>query len=93
MSLLEYYQNLDSHPFTGRHTLNQPIKVKIKEDEQCVHFFDGTEGYEQEKNLTLGKVYEIYAVEGFGDVADAFVKGDNGEETPLMIDIFEEVKQ
>lgn len=92
MSLLEHYQNLDSHPFTGRHTLSQPIKVKIKEAEPVIHFFDGTEGYEQEKNLTLGKVYEIYAVEGFGDVADAFVKGDNGEEVSVMIDMFEEVK-
>lgn len=93
MSLLQHYQNLDSHPFTGRHNLSQPIKVKIKEnDEHVVHFFDGTEGYEQEKNLTLGKVYEIYAVEGFGDGADAFVKGDDGKETSVMIDMFEEVK-
>jgi len=91
MNELEYYQDLDEHPFTGTRVLRRPIKARIKNIEHIQHFFDGSEGYRQVKDLTIGKTYEIYAVEGFRDVADAMFKNDKGEETRVMIDWFETV--
>jgi len=91
MSELEYYQDLDTHPFTGKRVLRRPIRARIKATEHILHFFDGSEGYYQVKDLTIGKTYEIKAVEGFGDVADALFENDKGEETRAMIGWFEAV--
>ena len=91
MSELEHYQDLDDHPFTGKRVLRSTIRARIKDIEHIRHFFDGSEGYHQVKDLTIGKTYEIYAVEGFGDVADALFKNDKGKETRVMIDWFEDV--
>ena len=84
---------MDSHPFVGRRTVNPPIRVRLKDNKHIRRFFDGTPNYEQVTNLTIGKVYEIYEVEGFGDVADAFVIGDNDKVEEIAIDWFEAVKE
>ena len=93
MVSLSYYQNLDSHPFTGRQSIDTPIKVKVRTDSYIQNFFNGAPGYEQVTTLTIGKVYEIHAVEGFGDVADAFVTDDNGNELEINIDFLQEAKE
>ena len=70
MSDFEYYNDLDSHPFSGLLKLSIPFNVKVKNDEYIERFFNGTPNYGQVKDVTIGKVYTIYAVEGYGDVAD-----------------------
>lgn len=91
MSTFEYYRDLDSHPFSGEHILEKPIKVRIKDEPRIRKFFDGTKDYEQITNLTVGKEYLIHKIEGFGDVADAFLTDDNGKEIEIMIDMLEEI--
>ena len=86
---LHHYQNIEKHPFVGTKWITPPIKAKIKDADHIRPFFDGTPGYDQRNDATIGKEYEIYAVEGFGDVADAFFTGDDGKETSIMIDFFE----
>ncbi len=93
MDIFESFEFLDSHPFTGERILNKPIRVKLKDNEYVRHFFDGSEDYKQITNLTMGKEYLIYKVEGFGDVADAFITDDYGNEKEIMIDMLEEVKE
>lgn len=83
---LEKYKSLT---FTGQRILVPTIKAKIKDAEHIRPFFDGTPGYEQATNITIGKEYEIFEVMGFGDVADVFVIGDNGQVVEVMIDWFE----
>ena len=89
--MIEYYKDLDSHPFSGERILDQPVKVKIKDEPHIRKFFDGTKFYEQITNLTIGKIYLVHKIEGFGDVADAFLTDDNGKETEIMVDMLEEV--
>ena len=83
---LEKYKGIT---FTGQRILVPTIKAKIKDAEHIRPFFDGTPGYQQATNITIGKEYEIFEVIGFGDVADAFVIGDNGQVVEVMIDWFE----
>lgn len=78
-------------PFTGRIEINPPIRAKIRNTEKIRHFFDGSKDYVQVTDITMDKTYEIYAVEGFGDVSDVFIKDDNGNEKELISDWFEEV--
>ena len=68
MSDFEYYNDLDSHPFSGLLKLSIPFNVKVKNDEYIERFFNGTPNYGQVKDVTIGKVYTIYAVEGYGMV-------------------------
>ena len=83
MSDFEYYNDLDSHPFSGLLKLSIPFNVKVKNDEYIERFFNGTPNYGQVKDVTIGKVYTIYAVEGYGDVADFIFMNDVGIETRL----------
>lgn len=91
MSDFEYYNDLDSHPFSGLLKLSIPFNVKVKNDEYIERFFNGTPNYGQVKDVTIGKVYTIYAVEGYGDVADFIFMNDVGIETRLGSFFFEEV--
>ena len=45
----------------------------------------------QVENVTIGKTYEICAVEGYGDVADFIFINDIGEEDKLGEFFFEEI--
>lgn len=88
-SILEHYKHIT---FTGRREINPPIKVRLKDKPRIRRHFDGASDYEQVTTLTIGNVYELYAVEGFGDVADAFVTNDAGEEEEIILDWFAEAE-
>ena len=90
MNSFKYYSNLDSHPFTGERKVN--FKAKVTEKERLKKFFDGTADTEQIQDVTPGKVYEIYKVEGYGDCADFYFKDDSGKEQYLADFFFEEVE-
>jgi len=68
------------------------FKVKVTEKEGLKKFFDGTADTEQIQDVTPGKVYEIYKVEGYGDCADFYFKDDSGKEQYLADFFFEEVE-
>lgn len=88
-TLLDHYKHIT---FTGRREINPPIKARLKDEDWIRGYFDGTPHYEQVTTLTLGNIYEIHAVEGFGDVADAFVTDDTGKEIEVIIDWFADVE-
>lgn len=88
-SILEHYKRIT---FTGRREINPPIKVRLKDELRIRRHFDGTSDCEQVTTLTIGNVYELHAVEGFGDVADAFVTNDVGEEEEIILDWFDEAE-
>lgn len=89
MNDYKYYSDLDSHPFTGQYNVN--FKARIAQNDHVKKFFDGTAGVEQVQNVTPGKIYEIYKVEGYGDVADFYFKDDVGKEQCLADFFFGEV--
>ena len=90
MNSFRYYSNLDSHPFIGERKVN--FKVKVTEKESLKKFFSETVGTKWIQNVTPGKVYEIYKVEGYGDCADFYLKDDSGKEQYLADFFFEEVE-
>ena len=55
-------------------------------------FFSETVGTHWIQNVTPGKIYEIYKVEGYGDCADFYFKDDLGKEQYLADFFFEEVE-
>ena len=63
MNSFRYYSDLDRHPFTGERKVN--FKAKVTEKESLKKFFSETVGTKWIQNVTPGKVYEIYKVEGF----------------------------
>lgn len=81
---------LDRHPFTGERKVN--FKAKVTEKESLKKFFSETVGTKWIQNVTPGKVYEIYKVEGYGDCADFYFKDDSGKEQYLADFFFEEVE-
>lgn len=88
---LRYYQILDDHPFVGKIKIEPPIKVKLVDNALTKRFFDGSDNVEQITNLTFGKTYEIFEIEGFGDMSDVSVIDDNGEVDKFISNFFEEV--
>lgn len=87
----EYYSDLDSHPFIGEYNIN--FKARIAQNDRVKKFFDGTVGVKQVQNVTPGKIYEIYKVEGYGDFTDFYFKDDSGEEHCLADFFFEEAEE
>ena len=55
MGKLEYYQNLDPHPFIGLRKFNPPIKAKIVDDEYTRHSLMERKMWDKWKMLLLGK--------------------------------------
>ena len=90
MNSFKYYSNLDSHPFTGERKVN--FKAKVTEKESLKKFFSETVGTKWIQNVTPGKIYEIYKVEGYGDCTDFYFKDDSGKEQYLADFFFEEVE-
>jgi hypothetical protein len=88
---LRYYQILDDHPFVGKIKIKPPIKVRLVDNALTKPFFDGSDDVEQITNLTFGKTYEIFEIEGFGDMSDVSVIDDNGEVDEFISNFFEEV--
>lgn len=92
MGQFEYYEDLDAHPFTGLEKLSMPFKARIKNTEYIRKFFDGTPNFSQVEDVTVGKVYEIYAVEGYRDVSDFIFTDDLGNENRLGSFFFEDAE-
>lgn len=90
MTQYEYYSDLDAHPFTGIRKVD--FKAKISEREHLNGYFDGTPNYSQVENVTRGKVYDIFQVEGFGDVASFFFINDIGEKAELCDFFFDKAE-
>ena len=55
-------------------------------------FFDGTPNFSQVEDVTIGKVYEIHAVNGYGDVSDFIFTDDLGNENRLGSFFFEDAE-
>lgn len=86
MSILT--KNLDSRPYTGIRKVEG--KLKIKDNEYITKFFNNTPNYEQIKNVTIGKYYDILEIEGLGDVEDVMFIDDIGEKQSLADFFWEE---
>lgn len=83
-------ENIDSNPYTG--SRNVKGKLRVKTDEWLTKFFDGTEGVEQVRNVTMGKIYDVVKIEGIGDCEDITIINDIGEPIKLGDFFFEEVE-
>lgn len=92
----DYFKNLKEHRFYGMTDDNEVSFyariINTSDSEYIKRFFDGTERYDQVENVTPGKVYHIFKVEGFGDVSDWFFINDIGEEDSLAEFFFEKVE-
>lgn len=84
-------RDIDSHPYTGIRKVTG--KIKVTDKDFIRKFFDGTKDYQQVKNVTMGKVYDVLEVEGFGDVEDITFIDDAGEQQSLADFFFEEVEE
>ena len=82
-------KNIDSRPYTGTRNING--KLKISEKEWLNKFVDGTPNVSQVENVTQGKIYDVIAVEGFGDCENVTFINDNGDEQTLADFFFEEI--
>lgn len=82
MSQFDYYSNLDSHPFIGE----RKVSFKAKMSEKYLN-----PRYNQVKNVTRGKVYDIYKVEGYGDMVEFYFLDDTGKEQGLCDFFFEDI--
>lgn len=82
-------ENIDSRPYTGKR--NVKGKLRLSEKEWLNKFFDGTPNVEQVTGVTRGKVYDVIAIEGYGDCEDVTFIDDNGDEQTLADAFFEEV--
>lgn len=76
MTALEYYKNLDNHPFTG--TRQVDFDARVSQEPHIMKHFNGAPNYDQVKHVTPGNVYHIFQVEGFGDAADFTFNDDAG---------------
>ena len=86
-----FRENIDSNPYTGIQKISG--KVKVKETDFIKNFFNGTENFEQVKNVTPGKIYNVVQKEGHGDVEDIFIIDDANEIHSLGDFFFEEVEE
>lgn len=89
MSVLR--ENIDANPYTGKRSVSGKY-LRVKENAEWLDkFFDGTPNTEQVEGVTRGKVYEVVAIEGFGDCEDITIIDDNGNKQELADFFFEEV--
>lgn len=80
---------LSKYPYTGKRKVKGQLRASTKE--WLNPYFDGTPNYSQVTGITRGKVYDVIAIEGFGDVEDVIIINDFGEEQELGSFFFEEV--
>ena len=84
-------ENIDANPYTGKRRVSGKF-LRVKENADWLNgYFDGTSNYEQVIGITRGKIYEVVAIEGFGDCEDITIIDDNGNELVLADFFFEEV--
>lgn len=84
-------QDIDANPYTGVKEIEGYLRIADKP--WLKGFFDGSNGYEQVKNVTIGKVYKVVRKEGYGDGEDITFINDIGEEETLADAFFEEVNE
>lgn len=65
--------------------------VKLRDDEYVNKFFDGSNGFNQIKNITKGKVYRVVGIVGYGDVEDIVIIDDYGNQDKFCSYFFDEV--
>lgn len=83
-------ENIDANPYTGKRNISGKY-LRLKTDKWLDKFFDGTPNVEQVSGVTRGKIYEVIAIEGFGDCEDVTIIDDNGNEQEFGDFFFEEV--
>ena len=88
MSVLR--KNIDANPYTGKRNTNGEY-LRLRTDKWLDEFFNGTPNVAQVTGVTRGKIYEVIAIEGFGDCEDVTIIDDNGNELELADFFFEEV--
>jgi hypothetical protein len=88
MSVLR--ENIDANPYVGKRSTSGKY-LRLKTDKWLDKFFDGTSNYDQVVGVTRGKIYEVVAIEGFGDCEDITIIDDNGNKQELGDFFFEEV--
>ena len=78
--------------FSGKIELKTPIKGKIKKGINNIDsHFNGNPDYIQVENVKQGEIYNIFAIEGHGDVYDFWIYDDLGKEQAFRKDFFEPV--
>lgn len=82
---------LSNYPYTGTRKITGKLKVSDKK-EWIKPYFNNTPNYEQVTDLTIGKIYDVVATTGYGDVEDVTVINDNGIEKSYGSFFFEEVE-
>lgn len=82
-------QNIDNQPYTGIRKVQGKLKLSTKPWLDC--YFDGTSNCDQVKNVTRGKIYDVIAIEGFGDAEDVTFIDDTGNTQTLGDFFFEEL--
>ena len=86
-----FTDDIDKYPYTG--AVEVSGKVRVIDAPHIRPFFDGTENYEQVRNITIGKVYSVVGKEGLGDVEDIFIIDDLNQVARLGSFFFEEVPE
>lgn len=82
-------QNIDMNPYTGQKSIKGKLKLSTKPWLDC--YFNGTPNCDQVKNVTRGKIYDVIAIEGFGDAEDVTFIDDTGNIQTLGDFFFEEL--
>ena len=86
-----FTDDIDKNPYTGKVEVSG--KVRVIDAPHIRPFFDGTENYEQVRNITIGNVYSVVGKEGLGDVEDIFIIDDLNQVSRLCSFFFEEVPE
>lgn len=86
-SLKEAIGNMDSCPFTGKRKFIEPVLVRLvdypkerfRETSMLGQDRDAYYSKMKTNGFALGETYECIGIEGFGDVADLFIKNKDNE--------------
>lgn len=84
----KYHEYIDKKPFSG--TMDTNFYAKISEAEYLNSYFNNSPNTVQVKNVTRGKIYHIYQINGFGDGMDFCFKNDIGLQEQLGDFFFEQ---
>lgn len=83
--------NIESRPYTGKKYISG--RLRVSEAAWLDKYFDSESDAEHVTNVTRGKIYDVIALEGFGDCEDVLFRDDIGEMQRLADFFFEEVKE
>lgn len=86
-------ENIDKYPYTGVRNVKGKLRIKTHEEADWLDgYFNGTPHYNQVKNVTRGKIYDVVSIEGFGDCEAVTIINDIGEEQHLSDFFFAEIE-